>query len=88
MQIVIEIPENYNLSNIKNGSVASQVILNAVKDGKPLPKKHGDLIDRDKLREDMVNEYTYRCATSFISFEDLLQCIWLAPAVIREDNEE
>ena len=41
MKLVIDIPDNYNLANIKNGSIASQNILNAVRNGKPLPKEHG-----------------------------------------------
>ena len=47
MQIVIEIPNSIyaNLPKIVNGSIASKRILDCVKNGTPLPKGHGDLID-------------------------------------------
>ena len=36
MKLIIEIPDGYDyLSDIKNGSIASANILNAVKNGKP-----------------------------------------------------
>lgn len=96
MKLVIDIPEEIYKAS-KNmaleigrgyGKMLTSNIYGAIATGIPLPKKHGDLVDRDKLREDMIKEYTYRAATSFISFEDLLTCVWLAPAVIRENNEE
>lgn len=47
MQIVIDIPNSIyaNLPKIVNGSIASKRILDCVKNGTPLPKGHGDLID-------------------------------------------
>lgn len=47
MKIVVEIPNSLyaNLQKIQNGSIASSRILNAVKNGKPLPKGHGSLKD-------------------------------------------
>ena len=47
MKLIIEIPDNYDLSKIQNGSIASRIILNAVANGTPLPKGHGRLIDAD-----------------------------------------
>ena len=47
MQIVIDIPDNYDLSKIQNGSIASKIILNAVANGTPLPKGHGRISDMD-----------------------------------------
>ena len=49
IELVIRIPENYDLSKIQNGSIASKVILNAVKNGTPLPKGHGDIVDIETL---------------------------------------
>ena len=46
MKIVIDIPD-YNLNNIQNGSITCGQILKAVKNGIPLPKGHGRLIDAD-----------------------------------------
>lgn len=51
MQIVIDIPD-IDVTKVKNGSIMSQNILNAVKNGTPLPKGHGRLIDADALKED------------------------------------
>lgn len=53
MQIVIDIPNSLyaNLQKIKNGSIACNRILDCVKNGTPLPKGHGDLIDRDAFDE-------------------------------------
>jgi len=50
MQIVIDLPNGYSLLNIKNGSIASQMILNAVKAGTVLPE-HDDLVDIKVLEE-------------------------------------
>lgn len=57
MQIVITLPNAYTeiIPNVQNGSVASKIILEAVKDGVILPKSHGDLVDTD---EDMSNYIT------------------------------
>ena len=56
MQLVIEISDGLynNLDEIKNGSIASKIILNCVKKGQILPKGHGRLIDADKLKEKLI----------------------------------
>lgn len=36
MKLIIEIPDNYDLSKIQNGSIASRIILNAVANGTPV----------------------------------------------------
>jgi len=51
MQIVIDIDDEYVLSDIKNRSLETEsetdkVIINALYNGTPLPKGHGDLIDK------------------------------------------
>ena len=51
MQIVIDIPDGYRLDKIENGSIAAQMILNATKNGTPLPKGHGRLIDAEELTD-------------------------------------
>ena len=51
MQIVIDIPEK-NYKDALNGIFAVDVVREAVKKGIPLPKGHGDLIDRSKLVPD------------------------------------
>ena len=53
MQIVIDIPDRiyYGAKNsiTVNGSEASQILIDAVKNSTPLPKGHGRLIDADAL---------------------------------------
>lgn len=97
MQIVIDIPESCyeylrNTTAIVSGQRSEKtlmsVVYNAVAKGTLLSKGHGRLIDADRLREDMKKEYDYRVATSFISFVDLLNCVWLAPTIIEADKEE
>lgn len=45
MQIVIEIPDGYDVTMIQNGSIASKKVLNAVKNG--IPPKTGHWIAQD-----------------------------------------
>lgn len=64
MQIVITLPDAYAeiIPNVQNGSVASKIILEAVKGGIVLPKNHGDLVDAD---EDMRSYFTiWNCKCS------------------------
>lgn len=37
MKLIIEIPDSYNLDGIRNGSIYGQLVLNAVKNGTPIP---------------------------------------------------
>ena len=54
MQIVIDIPNSLyaNLAKIQRGSIASKRILDCVRQGTPLPKGHGRLIDADDFFEE------------------------------------
>lgn len=56
MQLVIEISDGLynNLGTIKNGSIASKIILDCVRKGQVLPKGHGRLIDADKLKDQII----------------------------------
>lgn len=53
MEIVIRIEDRYkkqlDYGDIENGSMVAQAILDAVKNGTPLPKGHGRLKDVDKI---------------------------------------
>ena len=55
MQIVIDIPKSLyaNLQKIQNGSIAAKRILECVRNGIPLPKGHGRLIDADAVEKEM-----------------------------------
>ena len=83
MQIVIDIPEEYFRvrKSIQNGSIASKMILNSLKNGIPLPKGHGRLIDGDKLAnayDTAKNLDLYGCGGLIIE----------APTIIEADKEE
>ena len=54
MQIVIEIPEEEYEKNKKN-RCDYHTLCTAIKNGTPLPKNHGDLIDRIALSDNIKN---------------------------------
>lgn len=52
VELVIKIPEEIYIYLRNGGNIgASLLIENAIKNGTPLPKGHGDLIDRNKIHE-------------------------------------
>jgi len=53
MQIVIDIPEEeYNIAKFgQYGNINTEIVRAAIKNGTPLPKGHGALIDFDELCE-------------------------------------
>ena len=55
IELVIKIPERIHYGIEKgitvNGSQASQILIDAVKNGTPLPKGHGRLIDERQINE-------------------------------------
>lgn len=65
MQIVIDIPEEMYqkiketsriISGRRSGRSFDYILFNAINTGTPLPKGHGDLIDRDALECTYVEE--------------------------------
>ncbi len=89
MKIVIDIPEEQFITlNAKTQKEVISVIdhkllISAIQNGTPLPKGHGDLIDRDKLEKDTEwDEY----ADGFISYSH--RQIFSEPAVIPADKGE
>lgn len=64
-ELVIKIPERIHYGIEKgitvNGSKASQILIDAVKNGIPLPKGHGRIGDLDALRDEVsswgMNDY-------------------------------
>ena len=66
MKLIIEIPDNYDLSKIQNGSIASRIILNAVANGTPLPKGHGRLIDADDIDNHIMGHVDTRSCPTII----------------------
>lgn len=102
MKLVIEIPEEV-YEEIKAKALVSISIqihtsilagaLIAIKDGTPLPKKHGRLIDADKLsQDDEVTEWVSRDAIrtgkQLKMFSELfLKKIKDAPTVVEADKD-
>ena len=81
MKIVIDIPD-FIYERLKEDVDCGMVNLNsAIANGTPLPKEHGDLIDRDKLEKDTEwSEYE----DGFISYSH--GQIFNEPVVIPADR--
>ena len=84
MQIMIDIPDRIHYGIQKgitvNGSEASQILIDAVKNGTPLPKGHKRLIEDEfitvtDIRED-GSEFTY------VFYEEIED----APTIIEADK--
>lgn len=95
MQIVIDIPDRIQFGIEKgfcvNGSDGSQIVLDAVKNGTPLPKGHGKIVDIGKIDEDrcdhdnpiiylqMNGEYTEAVSLDYLNG---------LPVIVEADNEK
>ena len=84
MQILIEIPEK-TYKDFMEDWVSSTEIVHAVRHGVVLPKKHGDLIDRDRFLEELDDFWTQRRFLSYVLIRDLA---YMSPTVIRERDGE
>ena len=79
MKLVIDISENdYELA-CRWPDALIAVYAHAIKNGKPLPKGHGDLVDRDAIQK------AYNCGGMDYSMIDAL---YDAPIIIEEDKVE
>jgi hypothetical protein len=86
MQIVIEIPD-YMYEVIKrDGSGAPKAIDDAIANGTPLPKGHGDLKDADKLKHAFI-KWSMAVQGSFTDF-DIAAIVYNSPTIIDADKEE
>lgn len=88
MQIVIEIPDvMYKQLKWQEKNIREQeyVYLEAILDGKPLPKGHGDLIDRDDLLADScpIDDWS----GNEVNIVDVMS-VELADAIIEADRRE
>lgn len=92
MEIVINIPDRIHyaieLGITVNGSDASQMLIDAVKNGTPLPKGHGRLIDADKtkLLSDLFC-YTKYTGIDEAPYEDATKALEYATTIIEADKE-
>ena len=88
MQVVITLPDAYAeiIPNVENGSIASKIILDAVKDGIVLPKNHGRLIDAKEAEEVMLD---VMCGTGYQSDTcNVASSEFYSLTVIEEEREE
>jgi hypothetical protein len=75
MQIVIDIPEE-TYEYWKNHS-HEYVLAEAIKNGTPLPKGHGDLIDREELLKLPIDKANY--PSNYVKY---------AQTIIEKDKED
>lgn len=80
MEIVINIPD-LDWSKVKNGSIATANLLNAVKNGTPLPKGHGRLIDEKEISLSGIHFKTE------IDHARMIGRLNTAPTIIPADKE-
>ena len=87
MRIVIEIPNSLyaNLSKMANGSIACKRILDCVKNGTPLPKGHGRLIDADEIVAEATERMKYPANHEYM--ECVIAHMKLAKTIIDADKE-
>ena len=89
MKIVIDIPEEiYNHTQEYEVGGFNQEndtkLFMAIKNGIPLPKGHGDLVDRDKVI-DLLNEQEYNYYTEL---DKVVDTVYEADAIIEADKED
>ena len=93
MQIVIEIHEK-DYQSMKNGHIPYSV-LSTIKNGTPLPKGHGRLIDADKLKVEL--EYGIRAGNyeegydkyaHINNMDDCVDAVVYADTIIEADKAE
>ena len=75
MQMVIDIPKEMYKSALNGYLCGSETLVNAIKNGTPLPKGHGRLIDVDEVIK-IANKK-----------KDLHGAIWNAPTIIEAESE-
>ena len=82
MQVVIDIPDDdyYDVLQyveIKENTEFENLMIAAIKNGTPLPKGHGDLIDRRELLKLPIDKANY--PSNYVKY---------APIIIRADRSE
>lgn len=82
MQVVIDIPD----LDLKNGSITTANLLNAVRNGIPLPKGHGDLKDTEKLKNAFIT-WSMVVHGNFTD-ADIANIIYNSPTILEADQAE
>ena len=93
MEIVIKLTED-DYKKVQDGRAAVTVMRNAIRNGTPLPKGHGDLKDADKLAVEISmirdrwnyygNEYE---SAMYQAYDNSVDEIIDAPTIIEADKE-
>ena len=86
MRLVIDIPKQIYLNAKADMLCGADVLVSAIKNGTPLPKGHGDLIDRSKLDVtpiDITDLPIDRCLLVYMA-EDVDN----APALVCADKQD
>ena len=93
MKIVIEIPDNKYQWIKDNPLTYNNEYCEAIRNGTPLPKGHGDLVDRDAINEQFYSIWReLECCSNKPTYEKLLNnwsmCMDTALRIIEADEEE
>ena len=83
MQIVIDISEEDMQYISTYGQCDAMKLMCAIANGTPLPKGHGDLIDRKELLENKYEIDTMCCEYDVVDVDDIKD----APTIIEADKE-
>jgi hypothetical protein len=86
MQIIIDISEATYKATCNECMLPSDVknVVQGIKNGTPLPKGHGRLIDADALNLD----YEVEMADDWKTAHEIANCVKYAPTIIEADEEE
>lgn len=84
MKIVIDIPEEMYLYAKADMLCGTEVLVSAIKNGTPLPKGHGRMIDVDKMISDFVDSKAISIAERF----KIANIVEHQKAIIEADKEE
>ena len=83
MKLIIDIPEQMYINAKADTLCGADTLVNAIKNGKPLPKRHGRLIDADDFKKKVCTYQQTGCGDCKHS----LCCPEDAPTIIEADKE-
>ena len=92
MQIVIEIPEDTYKATCNENMLPPDVrnVVDAIKNGTPLPKGHGRLIDADRFLKRVKKDREHEAYMHSWTADNVLERLdsWYAPTIIEADKAE
>lgn len=85
MKLVIDIPDDYMnyIDNYEKGSLFDIALINAIKNGTPLPKGHGRMIDAEELKKIIKENHPLTIAGYRVKLDDIDN----ASTIIEADKE-